>query len=142
MAKYDAFGAQLQVSDGAAVPAFTAIAQLTSIDGPGLSTEVRDATTHDSAGNAREKRPGFLDGGTVDIEGYYDPAHATHNAATGIVGIASSRATRDFKVIDPSSPSATTTFRGFFSAFRRTAPHDGMLGFTATIEVTGLPTFP
>lgn len=140
--RYHAFGTVLQMSDGAASPAFTAIAGLTNIDGPGVSVESLDATAHDSASAARQKLPGLVDGGQVTIEGYYDPADPTHDGTTGIAGVATDRAVRDFRIIDVDDANSQTDFSGFFVEFRRTAPFDGLLGFTATIEVTGVPTFP
>lgn len=142
MAKIDAFGTQLQVSSGGATPTWTTIAGLTNIDGPGVTREILDATSHDSPNNAREKKPGLKDGGEVSIEGYYDPASGTHNTATGLAGFAQSGAVKDFRVVDTNAAGVMTTFSGFISEFRRTAPMENLLGFTSTIVVTGVPVFP
>lgn len=139
--RYDAFGTQLQVADAGGLN-FTTIAGLTNIEGPGGSREVRDATAHDSPGKFREKLPGFVDGGQVTLEGYYDPADATHDEATGLSGLWKSGEIRNFKIIDVDDADSETTFSGFVSEFSRSAPFEGMLGFSATIEVTGVPVFP
>jgi hypothetical protein len=137
-----AYGTQLQMSDGAGTPVFTAIAGLTNIEGPGISVESHDSTAHDSANAAREKLPGLFDAGQVSIEGYYDPSSATHDSTTGIVFVARSRLIRAFKIIDVDTGASTTAFNGFFVSFNPTRPFDGLMGFSATLEITGLPTFP
>lgn len=141
-ARINSFGTQLQMGDGGGVEVFTAIAGLTNIDGPGLSVGNMDATAHDTPSAAREFVPELIDGGEVSIEGYYDPAEATHKNTAGIIFVTRNRLTRNFKVVDKDTGASTTTFRAFFTEFRRTAPMDGLLGFTATLKITGLPVFP
>lgn len=140
MKKYDAFGTVLQMGDGNVVPGpeiFTAVAGLTNIEGPGGEREVRDATTHDSPNKAREKRAGFFDPGQVSIEGLYDPADPTHVA---LIDALEDGELHNFKVIDVDDGAQVTSFTAFVQSWNRTAPHDDMLGFSATLEVTGLPT--
>jgi predicted secreted protein len=136
MKKYDAFGTQLQMGDGAAPEVFTAVAGLTNIEGPGGEREVRNATTHDSPNKAHEKRSGLFDAGQVSIEGYYDPADPTHVA---LIGALEDGELHNFKVIDVDDGAQSTAFTAFVQSWGRTAPHDDMLGFSATLEVTGIP---
>lgn len=139
MKKYDAFGTQLQMGDGNVDPGpevFTSVAGLTNIEGPGGEREVRNVTSHDSPNKAAEKRSGFFDAGQVSLDGYYDPADPTHVA---LIAALEDGELHNWKVIDVDDGAQSTAFSAFVQSWNRTAPHDGMLGFTATLEVTGLP---
>lgn len=132
--KYDAFGTQLQMGDGAMPEVFTTVAGLRDIDGPGGDTEVRDATSHDSPGQRREKRPGFIDDGDVTLDGLYDPQDPSHVA---FLVARDTRAIKNWRIVDVDDDTSTTEFAGFIKSFRRRAPYNDMLGFRAAIEVTG-----
>jgi len=76
MAKYDAFGIALKKGG-------TAYAQVTSIDGPELSLDTVDVTSHDSAGGWEEVVGTILRSGEISMDLVFDPAHATHKYAAG-----------------------------------------------------------
>lgn len=137
--KIDAFGTQLQIGNIPVAPAvqvFTSVAGLTNITGPRLSTAERDGTTHDSPRQGVETRPGFLDGGSVDVEGYYDPADPSH---VEIITAWANRQIRDFKILLVDEDATTDAFKAFVSAWERTTPHDGLMGFTATLRLSEVP---
>lgn len=137
--KYDAFGTVLQVGNIPVAPAtqvFINIAALTNIDGPNVGTEERDATTHDSPNGGREKRPGFLDAGSVDIEGFFDPADPSH---IEIITAWRGRQIRDYKILMVDDDDTTDEFKAFVTAFKKTQPHDNLMGFTATLTLSEVP---
>lgn len=137
--KIDAFGTVLQLGNIPVPPAvqvFTNVAGLTNITGPRLSTNERDATTHDSPRQGAETRPGFIDGGSVDVEGYYDPNDASHEE---LITAWANRQVRDWKIGMVDENDTTDEFAGFISAFEKTAPHDNLMGFTMTIRLSEVP---
>lgn len=143
--KYAALGTSLahEVTQGSGT--FTAIAGLTSMDGPGGDTEELDSSSHDSAGGFRENLASFRDPGELDIAGYFDPNEATHDATDGIASFWIDAQTRLWKMRTPTG--AALALEDFMSAnawvrsFRLSTPFDGMFGFTNTLRFSGLPTF-
>lgn len=141
----DGFGVQLQVSDGAASPSFTAIAGLTDVDGPtGMTRDSERSTTHDdTAGGHSFEALSNYDPGTVNITGFYDPTEATHVGSDGVVSLFTAGTTRDFKIVEPDSGSSEETFTAFFSELSLgSRPVDGLIPFTATLQISGSVTFP
>ena len=57
----------------------TAIANIVSINGVSLSRSQIDVTHLTSADKFKEYIPGLMEGGQVDLELIFDPAHATHS---------------------------------------------------------------
>jgi hypothetical protein len=143
--KYDAAGAVLQVGDGdpnGTGELFTAVAGLTDFGAPEISVEERDRTDHDSPNGAKEFGPGWLDGGSISLEGFYDPAEPTQGGTTGLVYLATNRITRNWKIVLTDDAASTVTFRGFLTGFSVGLPHDGDMTFSASAKITGLPTYP
>lgn len=144
MAKYRAFGTQLQVSDMAASnPQFTTVAQLTSVGDVGGDTDEEDVTTHDSAGGSREMIPTFSDPGEVPFEGIYDPANATHDTDTGLAALYASKEIVDWKLVLPTTPSSYLAFSGWLKTFKiQSLGIDGAVKFSGSIRLTGDIDFP
>jgi len=61
------------------------VAGVTNIGGPGLSVDVEDVTTHDQATAWEEQVATIVRSGEVSLDIVYDPAGATHDAATGLL---------------------------------------------------------
>lgn len=134
MTKYSAFGTQLKRGE-------TAIAQIKSISGPGLSVDTEDVTSHDSTGGWEEVVTTILRSGEVSLEIEYDPNAATHKyAAGGLLHDLAARVAQTYSLIFPSSPAVTWSFSAFVTAFEPGAPVDGTLTANVTMKITGQPT--
>lgn len=112
-----------------------AIAGLTSINGVNLTAETLDATTMTSTGGYREFKGGFKDGGEVTIGGYFEPGDtdgqvAVYNAFEAGNAI-------PFSVIYPQG--ASWGFNGVVTGFSTSADLEDLIGFEATIKVSGKP---
>lgn len=139
MAGVTAFGTTLKIGGTAG----TAVVNVTSIEGPGLSSEYIDTTAHDSSGSYREFVPSFLDAGEVTLRINYDPAAATHkNATGGLLKLFNDKASTSFAIGFPTTPVAYVVFTGYVSAFAPSAPFDGKLEADVTIRISGAPTLP
>lgn len=139
MSRYSAHGTQLQIGDGASPEVFTTIAQVRDIQGPGLSTNIIDGTDHDSGG-AKSKVAGVRDGGQLTLDIAYDPAHGTHNAATGLLRDWKNGTLRNFKLVFPDAGNTAWSIAGLVQGFQPTAPVDDLLTAAVTLEVSGDPT--
>lgn len=133
MAGLDAFGTQLQRSDMAGSPTFTAIANVTDITPPALERETLDVTTHGSPDAWREHIGGVKDGGEVSIEINYDPR--LHDS---IVEDLNDEDPRDYKVVWPGTL-GDWEFKAVMKGFESEAPHDDKLAASVTFKVSGKP---
>jgi hypothetical protein len=137
MAGQAAFGATLKIGGTAG----TAVAGVTSIEGPGWSTDTLDMTAHDSASAYREIAPSFIDAGEVTLRLNYDPNQVTHkNSAGGLLYLLTTRALTSFALSFPTTPIAWLTFQGYVTEFSPEAPVDGKLEAGAKIKITGAVT--
>ena len=83
MAGIAGLGAELLLSDGAAVPGYNLIANVTNIGGPSLELDVEDVTSHDSTGGWEEVVATILRTGEVTLDINYDPASLMHKIGIG-----------------------------------------------------------
>lgn len=113
---------------------FTKLVQITSIDGPGGSTDSVEITDYDST--SREFRAGLHDAGEFSFEFNLDPANTEHQF---LMGLPEAGTTHDWQVSIPTEPKATLIkFAGFATAAQPGfgAPGEVITG-SASIKVTG-----
>ncbi len=108
-----------------------AVAELTSISGPGMSGDTIDLSNHESTARARHFVAGMIDGGEVTMEGNLTASYVAVLAAGGRLPCVLMFPTDD--------PRIHWTFHGFLSAFSSDAPYEGKASFSATVKVSGLP---
>ena len=113
-----------------------AIAGLTSIDGVSLSAETLDTTTLTSDGGYREFTGGFKDGGEVSISGYFEPGDTDGQVA--VYDAFEAGLAIPFSIIYPQG--ASWSFNGVVTGFNTSADLEELIGFEATIKVSGKPT--
>jgi predicted secreted protein len=117
----------------------TDVAEVTSISGPGVSADTIDVSSHDSLADEDAYRTyvaGLLDGGEVSLEGNLTTAVAGNVIMTAL----EARVTSVIVITFPAAAGvATWTFDGLITSFETNAPHDGKLGFSASIKVSGQP---
>ena len=134
-----ALGTLLQVSDGSATPVYATIAEVKSIDGPGLTADTLETTTHSSTGAWKEFITGLLDGGELSFDINFVPTSAGHDAETGLLKAFTSRQRTGFKLVFPDEDATTWAFDGLVTGFSVSAPTDDFLGASVTVKVTGAP---
>ena len=137
----NAFGTKLQLGDGSpTTETFTDIAEITSISPPSLSKDTIETTTHNSVDRYKEFISGLRDAGEVSLDINYDPADATHNLLTGLLGEYEKDAPSNYKIIFPDSGTTTWSFAGILTSFEASAPIDDKLTASITIKISGKPT--
>lgn len=133
-------GTLIKIGDGGSPEAFTTIARVKDIKGPGVKNDVEDVTCQDSAG-WKEKLATISDGGQVTFELQFIPTNATHSYSAGLLKDAYNRTKRNFQLVWPDSGNTTWTFAAYVAQFLPSGPVKGVLGGSVTLEVTGTPTF-
>jgi len=114
----------------------TTIANLTSIGEIGVESEEIDATDLDSPDNYKEFIAGSKDAGEVSIAGNIKNEENIEK----MLALAESQSLENWIVTYPSG--ATWTFTAFVKSFKdgeKTV--DGLATFTATLRVSGKPTY-
>jgi hypothetical protein len=119
----------------------TPIVQCGDISGPGLSVDMEDVTTHDSAGYWEELVATILRSGSLSFPIVYDPNAATHkNSVGGALYDMISRTANTYTMTFPSTPAVDWTFSAYVTGFEPAAPVGGKLSANVTMKLTGQPT--
>jgi predicted secreted protein len=116
----------------------TAVAELTNIDGLKLSADTIDVTTLDSVGGYKQTITGFKDGGEVGVEGFLNPSDQGQYA---LYTAFENGTTDSYQILFPSAMGASWAFSGVVTAFETGAASADAVSFSATIKVSGKPTF-
>ena len=122
---------------------YATIAELTNIGGLDMTATIQKVTSHSSVEAAVEKLATMIDYGQIPIEFNHIPSDPTHDDSTGLLAVFAARAKRNYEIVFVDG--ATTTW-GPIPAYigklkMGEAPVDGVYKGTATLEVTGKPTF-
>lgn len=130
MSKVKAMGTTFKIGE-------TAIGSLTSIGGVELSADTIETTSLDSKDGFREFIQGLKDGGDVSLEGGLDKA-ATANQNT----IYTAFTTGEIQKCAIEFPDGSKwAFDGIVTGVSTSADLEDLVGFSATLKVTGAPTF-
>ena len=105
------------------------VGKLTKIGSPKVDTDEIEVTNMDS-GSWKEYMMGFSDGGEVSLEGYLQGDDA---------GQADSKEIAEAVITFPGSGAPKWEFSGFVKSFETSAEHNGAVGFTASLRVSGKP---
>lgn len=129
-------GILLKRGDGATPETFTAIGEITSLDGPSGSASVIDVTHLSST--AKEKRMGLMDEGQVSIEGNLV---TSNTAQMGLKTDRANRTLRNFQMVLTDTPTTTLSFSAYVTTFSISAKVDGVIPFKANLEISGAVTW-
>src|SRR5262245_27903911 len=145
-------GTRLLVADTAS-PAASAsrhIAEVTSISGPTMTSDLIDVTSQESSGGFREKIIGLTDPGELSFDIFFNQTLQSHihtNAAPpgGLLYIFSSKSIKYWQLwLPPSSgvtPMGIWQFAGVVNGFELDASVDDALKASVTLALSGLPLF-
>jgi len=113
--------------------AWTTIAEVTNISGPGMTRDLIEVTSLDSTGGYREFIAGFRDGGNVVLSMNY-----TRAGLDEFLADFESDVLQNYEIILPDGTSIE--FEGFVQEFPLTIPTDAQVTMETTIKVSGAPT--
>jgi predicted secreted protein len=133
-------GTLLKIGDGGSpTETFATIAEVRSINGPGLTSDSNDITTHDTSDGFREFSQGLKDGGSLDFDINFVPTIAEHSASSGLLANYLDGGRRNFQMVFPDQAQTTWVLHGFVQNFSINAPVDDVLTASVSIKLSGLP---
>jgi predicted secreted protein len=129
---YSGFGTILEYSTTES-GSYAAIIELTSIEGPSITAPVLDVSNHDSPSGWAERIPsGRKDAGQLSIEGNFVSGNS--DELNSLLGVK-----RWWQVRTPNNLGFKC--EGILSGNTVSAPFDGKLSFTGTIDLSGVITY-
>ena len=127
-------GAKFKIGDGASSEAFTALADIISINPPSISRASIDATNHDSADRYQEFIPGLRDAGEVSIVlDYTDTAYNTLKTKMD------ANTVNNYQVVG--NDTADWEFSAFLTSLEADLSLDDRMTISCTFKVSGKPVF-
>jgi predicted secreted protein len=123
-------GTTISLGDAASPIVYTAIANITSWDGP--NRQANDIDVTDLSSTAREYMQGLEDEGEVTLSGFYLASDTTHAALQDAVG---GNAASTFKIA--LSDTATLTFSARVSQFGISGGVDAPVEMSMTLKISG-----
>lgn len=116
----------------------TAVANVTSVRGPGWRTDTADVSAHDSSSAHEEAVVGIIRTGEVTLDINWGPDEVTHDeTAGGLLADLKARTSQSWAIEYPTSPATFITFTGYVTGYEPTAPYDDKLTATVTLKPTG-----
>lgn len=125
-------GTQFKRGNGASSETFTAIAEVLSINGPGMDKQEIDVTNLDSTGGWREYITGFKDGGTVELE-----MNFTYASYDLLFGDFEDDESHNYQIVLSDSTASTFAFAGLVKACPISVTADQQITANVTIKLTG-----
>lgn len=134
-------GTQLQSGDAQVPENFSTVAEVRSISGPTLTTDILDVTNHESQGGVREFKGGLIDPGELTFDLAFQPGEPTHGNKAGLQRDQLAKTTRNYHLVWPPGIGFTWAFVGIITGLPLTFPIDEVITASVTIKITGLPNF-
>lgn len=112
--------------------AWVNIAEITNINGPGMSRETIDVTSLDSTGGYREFIASFRDGGTVVLN-----MNFTRATYTQMKNDFESDDLQNYEIFLPDADATSLEFTGLVTELPLTIPTDDKISADVTIKISG-----
>lgn len=132
-----ALGSQFMVEDSPGSGTFTAIAEVTSIDGFGITTDTVDVTPHDSTNGFEQVIPTIHRNNEVTLELNFLVSESLH---TQLIADQIARTARNYRV-DIANGQGQWDFCGYITSNTKPLPVDDSIRMTTTVKPTGVQTF-
>jgi len=129
-------GTKFQRGNGASAETFADIAEVNSIEGPGMTRERYDTTSLDTSGGYRTYIGGFRDGGEITLTMNFVPT----DYDLFLTDYEDDEA-HNYKIIWSDPGAATMTFSAFVMNIPISTVADDKVTATITLQVTGPVTF-
>lgn len=115
---------------------FTTIAEIKSVGGPNMSSQIIDVTNMDSANNTREFITNLIDPGELTFAMNFLPGSTSQQ---GVFTDMKNRTRRNFQLVWTDASATVCTLAGIVTAFQITNAIDAAMEANITIKITGLP---
>lgn len=136
-----AFGAQIQIGNGATPESFTTVAEVLDISGPDLTRDTEDVTPHDAEDGYEELIATLRRTGEVTFDVNFVPSHPTHGSgAGGLIGLYESEERTNFRLVLAPTIGYTWSFKALVTGVSTANPVTGAARASVTLKPTGKPT--
>lgn len=125
-------GCEFTRGNGASSETFTALAEVNSINGPGMTRDFIDVTSLDSTGGYREFIGGFRDGGTLSLN-----MNFTLTTYAQMLLDFENQDAVNYQVVLSDSGNSTLTFAAFVTDLPLTITPDDKVTCDVTLKITG-----
>jgi predicted secreted protein len=141
-------GTALWIANDATGTGKILVAEVTSISGPTMSSDLIDVTSQESSGGFREKIIGLTDPGELSFDIFFNQTVTSHGMNDGVpttenpglLGVFSGKLIKYFQLKLPSAM-GIWQFQGVVNGFEIDASVDDALKASVTIALSGLPNF-
>lgn len=134
--KYSAKGTVLQLS---IATVFTTVAGVSRVNYPDQDVQFYDATALDSGVSMEDGEPtGHVAPGSMDGEGFYDPADTVHQA---LVALLAAPSKESWKIINANITDHSCAFTGTLKKFTPTAAVGDGLKFNFEVKLASIATY-
>jgi|SRR3990172_6495050 len=130
-----AYGTLLKIGSGGTAETFTTIAEVGDIDGPSMSVDTIEMTSHSSPGARKEFVASLIDSGEISFPINFIPTDGTHDDVTGIQKIMNDRSVWNWQMLFPDA--SVVTFAAIVTAFGIKAPVADKLSADLSLKITG-----
>lgn len=132
-------GTLFKIESGTSAGSFVTIPECIKIKAPNVKFDLKDVTSHDSAGGFREYLPGLADGDNATAELNFVPTNAIH---TQIRTDAYAKTRRNFHIVFAGAGTGgEIDFGAYIVDYPAQADAGEVLKNTMTTKVTGQPTW-
>jgi hypothetical protein len=118
----------------------TVIAEITSLDGPGVERDMIEVTNLSSPSGAKEFIAGMIDGGEVTLEVSYVPQNATQKQL--LTDLSTPAAATAYTITLTDSGPSTISASMLVKSFKLKGEVGGKMAATFVLKITGPVTFP
>ena len=125
-------GTAFKRGDGASSENFTAIAEVNSISGPGMTRAFIDVTSLDSTGGYREFIGGFRDGGQISLE-----MNFTLDGYATMLSDYESASSVNYQIVLADTNETTLDFAAFVTDLPLNVVPDDKVTISVTMKITG-----
>lgn len=132
----DGFGVVLEREATPGGGDYEAVANMTSLSGPGIDREQIEVTAHDSPEQWEEFIFGIKRSGELSADVNYDPAKHDH-----LMDDFDSPDPRSYRITWPDPLSTQWEFQAGLTGFEPEGPHDDKLEASLTWKLSGIPDF-
>lgn len=141
MDELSSFGTFLKIGNGGTpTETFATVVNVGDIEGPDMSLDTEEVTSHSSTDGWSEHIGTILNGGEVSFPINYIPGAATHDMDTGLQADMINRTKRNFQLVYPDVAGNGYAFAALVTGFKAKAPVKGALRADLKLKITSAVT--
>lgn len=143
MSRHNTHGIALKMGDGAGTEVFTTVAQVIGLTPPRGRRGFTPVAEHDMTNAIQKVMDALRDEGQITLRLHFDPAHATHDAVTGVNAAFRAGALKNWQLVFPDTGALQAAFSAGITdfGFDEYGANSGVGTATLTLEISGAITW-